>query len=74
MGKDDERKIIGWKAIAEYLGVSAWAVKKAFLRAGIKLPKIAGRGRTSPVYLVKGQLLSAVLRAGFNAPNRRFGA
>lgn len=66
MGKEREM-IIGWKDIARFLGVSESTVKRAFRKAGIKLPKIGRKGRTSPVYLIRGNILSVTLKLGFQA-------
>lgn len=62
--------IIGWKAISTYLGVTEWKAKNAFRRAGIQLPKIGAKGRTSSVYLLRGNILSATLKLGFQASAR----
>lgn len=66
-----EDLVVGWKAIAEDLGLSVWKAKMMFRRAGVQLPKLALRGRTSPVYMVRTQLLRVVLRLGIRASRGR---
>lgn len=67
-------RIIGWKAIACELGASESRIKSMFRRAGVRLPKIGRRGRTSPVYLDRSQLLRAVLKNGLRALKGRLKA
>ncbi len=71
MDRQGGNMVIGWKSIANYFGVSEWTVKNLFRRSGVKLPKIGTKGRTSPVYMIKGSILSATLKLGFEASVRR---
>ncbi len=62
----EANKIIGWKAIAEYLGMSEAGAKMMFRRAGVTLSKTGTNGRTSRVYLLKSQLFSNALSRGLS--------
>lgn len=62
-------RLIGWKAIADFLGLSVSATKMLFHRSGVRLPKIGSQGRTSCVYLDKGQLFSHTIKSGIRALN-----
>jgi len=68
---DKERDmIIGWKAIADFFGVTEGRLKMTFRRAGVKLPKLGSKGKTSPVYIVRDSILSNTLKLGFQASVR----
>lgn len=43
-------RIIGWKAIADALGLNVDAAKKRLHRAGLAFPKLYPEAANSPVY------------------------
>ena len=50
MGEEYPGMIVGWKAIAAFCNQDVEAMKSRFYRAGLRLPKLKGRGRTATVY------------------------
>ena len=56
--------VVGWSAIAYYLGVSEANAKNIVYRAGFRLGKSGRGGRTSPVQITRDglELLRTLLR------------
>jgi hypothetical protein len=59
-------RIVGWKAIADALGIDVWTLKHALYRADLRLPKLKPDSRTSPVYTSR-RTLEMLLRPLFSA-------
>lgn len=66
---EEEQMLIGWKEIARFCGLEVDALKKRFLRMGLRLPKLHSRGRTSSVYAFKSTL--EALKPGILRDNRK---
>lgn len=49
-------RIVGWKAIASELGISVYAAKHVFYRAGLRLAKLRPSSRNSDVWITRKAL------------------